>query len=290
MGQMAKFILLTYEEKNSKKGDDFVNKELEKEHLLPRTITKRNSTTELLDDWDDFTLATHESVVNLWGNILPVSSKFNKTVSNKGFKEKKNEFMNHTYRSKTADNLFKNYDRWGEAEIRQRNKELYDWALSDKGWPKPLPVTKPPSDPLLVEVGKQKTFFDQQNIREVYFYPHSKVVGQKRRIGAVLEFEEYMRDKGFYDFSTLSNGSNEIKDAYFFSNSKDPIKISIQVMRDRNGSPKFWLQHPLKANFCGGLISDDSVIAFVVHKDKKLYVVDTSIEIIKDKAVKFFNT
>ena len=289
MGKMADFILLTYE-RNLKGGDKWIDKDLQKEHVLPKTITMKKSDTQLLEDWEHFTLDSHEAVLNLWGNIVPVSERFNKTISNKGFDAKKREFNSAAYKSKTVHELFNNFTRWTEEEIHNRNKELYLWALSDNGWSKPSPPSKPSKNLLLKEIDKQKSFFNQQGIQKVYLYPHEGVDGKKRRIGAKQEFTDFLKDNNFFDYKSLDNSNNTANDAYFFSDLEEPLQIVIQHFTDKNGSPKFWLKHPTKPNFCGDEINNDSVVAFVLHNDKKLYVVDTSIKIIKDKAVKFFNT
>ena len=85
----------------------------------------------------------------------------------------------------------------------------------------------------------------------------------------------------------MGNTQSEEKDAFLFTSEKKPLQISIKFYRDKNGAPKFWMKHPTEPNFCGDLINDNSVLALYVGNDKKLYIIDTSINVIRNKGIKF---
>ncbi len=115
---LAKFILLSYEMSKST-GEKIVFRPT-LEHILPQT-------PERLADWG-ITNEEHKLYVGKIGNLTLVGKKFNSTMSNKPYKDKKNALLESEF--KIANEIANNYEIWGKDEIDQRGKKILDFVFN----------------------------------------------------------------------------------------------------------------------------------------------------------------
>ena len=98
------------------------NKKTEVEHVLPRNIS----------NWAEFPgydEDIHETHVNLFGNLVPLTGEFNNTGSNKPYSEKKLKITINTMYKSTRE-LFESHDEWKPSDIQKRTNALAHWALT----------------------------------------------------------------------------------------------------------------------------------------------------------------
>ncbi len=96
------------------------------EHVLPQTPT-----SEWKIHFDD---KNQLELCHTWGNLVPLTSKMNMEVSNQSYKEKREVFMNDSMYG-SARRLAENFDEWTPDAVKQRGKEIGDWAVTR--WPRP---------------------------------------------------------------------------------------------------------------------------------------------------------
>ncbi len=88
------------------------------EHVLPRQY----------DYWkDDFNDGDHQLLVNTFANLVFLTEKLNKEVSNKNYAFKRNAIDNNAMYSSTRA-LFKEYQTWKPEDIRHRANKIAIWA------------------------------------------------------------------------------------------------------------------------------------------------------------------
>lgn len=90
------------------------------EHVLPE---KLNSA------WAKFfTKAQHEEQKDRLANLIPLSPRMNRSLSNKAFKEKRKEFEKNS-KYKSAREFPDSYKEWTPEALKQRAKQLAKWAV-----------------------------------------------------------------------------------------------------------------------------------------------------------------
>ena len=95
------------------------------EHILPQKMSDK--------DWTkDFTQDDHAKYSDTLANLLPLSAKMNRELSNKSFDKKRPKFIEDSMFKSTRD-FAKKFSTWTPKDIEQRSQGLYEWAL--KRWP-----------------------------------------------------------------------------------------------------------------------------------------------------------
>lgn len=94
------------------------------EHVLPQTMTK---------NWlKNFTIEEHKKYSDNLPNLLIVTSKFNKKLSNKPYSIKKKEYTKNSM-FKSTRQFGEKYEDWTMSEYKKRSDILFNWAK--KRWP-----------------------------------------------------------------------------------------------------------------------------------------------------------
>lgn len=73
-----------------------------------------------------------DELVNSWGNLVPLSAEANSSKGASDWNQAKTLLSQETIYS-TTKRLLVQYDRWGPEEVRDRTKELTEWAIAR--WP-----------------------------------------------------------------------------------------------------------------------------------------------------------
>ena len=94
-------------------------KKREVEHVLPKNYIHWK------DDYDE---PTHELLVDTFANLVFLTDKVNKEVSNKCYSEKREAIRDNAMFGSTRY-LFKEYETWKPEDIRDRANKIADWAL-----------------------------------------------------------------------------------------------------------------------------------------------------------------
>ena len=94
------------------------------EHILPQTATK---------DWEKiFKGKSYGDNLNIWANLIPLTTSLNSKVSCKLYSEKKKLYAKDSV-FKTARIVATKYNKWDPTQINKRSAELVSFAL--KRWP-----------------------------------------------------------------------------------------------------------------------------------------------------------
>lgn len=114
---ICSYFILKYDE--SLKGD--IPKNIPWiEHILPEKPEKT---------WfENYTKEEHEKLKGLAANLIPLSSTMNISISNKSYKDKRDQYSNDSM-FKSARELAKEYSTWTKTDIENRSKVLSKWAL-----------------------------------------------------------------------------------------------------------------------------------------------------------------
>ncbi|MFY0399091.1 DUF262 domain-containing protein [Brevundimonas naejangsanensis] len=119
--QVISYLLREYD---ASYGGDFPSDIPWIEHILPQANT---------DYWRScFTDKQHNDFLHTIANLLPLSSKMNRDISNKPYPEKKEAFENDSM-FKSAREFAKTYSAWGPTEMQTRAENLAVWA--NERWP-----------------------------------------------------------------------------------------------------------------------------------------------------------
>mgnify|MGYP001368228457 CR=1 FL=1 len=94
------------------------------EHILPQTVTK---------DWEKiFKGKSYGDNLNIWANLIPLTTSLNSKVSCKLYSEKKKLYVKESV-FKTARAVATKYNKWDTTQLNKRSAELVSFAL--KRWP-----------------------------------------------------------------------------------------------------------------------------------------------------------
>ena len=103
----------------SRLGENFLNIKKEVEHILPIKF----------DNWrNDFTEEDHELLVDTFANLVILSDKLNKEVSNKPYIQKRAHIRDNAMFLSTRK-LFDENENWKPEDIRKRAESLSQWAV-----------------------------------------------------------------------------------------------------------------------------------------------------------------
>ena len=121
---LAKFVVLEHERYIAGgKVDDGATID----HVMPQALE---------DHWVKGVGAdVHKRWLHTWANLVPLSSPDNSTKGTMSWVAARAKLGNETH-YKTTKDLLASYDSWGEAALKQRSRELTEWAL--KRWAKPV--------------------------------------------------------------------------------------------------------------------------------------------------------
>ncbi len=127
---MKKYILERLENYNNRERVDVVNQidnqELTIEHIMPQTLSDEWKTM-LGDNWE----LTYSKYLHTVGNLTLTA--YNSDYSNSPFKKKKNlQDKGFIYSKLSLNDYVRKCDKWGEEEITERAKLLYEKA--EKIW------------------------------------------------------------------------------------------------------------------------------------------------------------
>ncbi len=126
--KILKYVFQEYEieYRESKRADELSNEDIEKqtvEHILPQTLTA---------DWKKLiTEEEHEKSVGMIGNLLPLSSKMNKSEKANLWTEKRNRLRVSNWL--TNQQVSKDNKSWGPTEISTRSEAMAEWCVDR--WP-----------------------------------------------------------------------------------------------------------------------------------------------------------
>lgn len=100
------------------------------EHIMPQSLT---------DQWKAALGPDAEKIHGYWlhriANLTLIDPSFNSKYSNRPFKEKCKMEHGYAHSALYSSRAIAQHENWGEAELQQRNDELYQMAL--KIWPYP---------------------------------------------------------------------------------------------------------------------------------------------------------
>lgn len=117
-GHIAKYVILQYEKSLNADFPEIADPWIE--HILPQKLNQ---------DWAKiFTKEEHEKYVHTWGNLIPLSSQMNQSLSQNIYDVKKSTISKDSMYA-TGRRLAEDYVIWNEESIKQRNKILADWAI-----------------------------------------------------------------------------------------------------------------------------------------------------------------
>jgi len=120
--QITPFLLWAYD--TSLQGDTPSNVPWI-EHVLPQTLSSAWLTV--------FSREEHAKRADTLGNLIPVSSKMNRELSNQEYGKKRVAYQNDSmYQS--ARKLANDYELWTSSDLDRRAESLIEWALLT--WPK----------------------------------------------------------------------------------------------------------------------------------------------------------
>lgn len=121
--QITKYLLIQREVTfNSSHGYDNATENFTAEHVMPKNYT---------GEWQEiFTKEEHTALLNVIGNLLPLTKDQNSKIRDKSWSEKKKAFKGSNWKTtQKASSL----QKWDTNQIKRRCKEFCDWAL--KEWP-----------------------------------------------------------------------------------------------------------------------------------------------------------
>lgn len=116
-------LVLSIIEKNEKPNDIPIDvSKITIEHIMPK---KLNSSWE--KDLGNDAVSIHEKFLKSIGNQVPLSKKWNSSLSNKVFIEKRRKYIEQQF-SITRE-IF-DFEKWGEEELIKRNKDISERACN----------------------------------------------------------------------------------------------------------------------------------------------------------------
>lgn len=117
--KVAKFALRAYEQalEGESPADDF-----HIEHIAPQTPTP---------GWTDTLGEDYASLVNTWGNLIPLTSSMNPSVGQSAFADKCAGYQDSIFA--TAREIASGCTSWGADDIRARGQRIAEWAVTR--WP-----------------------------------------------------------------------------------------------------------------------------------------------------------
>lgn len=122
--------LLTEYERSFSAGDlsEWSPHEITVDHLMPQSAKDGG--------WGGIRKSEVESVVDTWANLVPLTQKANSEKSNRTWDETRTMMLEESGTVfKSTNDVFKRYDRWDLATIKDRANTLTEWAV--RRWPKP---------------------------------------------------------------------------------------------------------------------------------------------------------
>lgn len=126
--KIEKFVLATYEA-------GLQDKSLSRLKFLPDITTDHVMPQKWQGDWKKvLSKSEHEQIVDLWGNLVPLSAPENSAKGASNYKEAREKLSDETS-FKTARRLLQTYDDWTKETILERSRLLGEWAV--ERWPKP---------------------------------------------------------------------------------------------------------------------------------------------------------
>lgn len=118
--RVVKYALQQYE--ISLSGESPQNEDFHIEHVLPQNPGQ---------DWELEDADDRQTIINSWGNLIPLTSTMNPSVSNSGFTTKRQQYTDAVFA--TPRNLSREYENWNLQTIRSRSKKIAEWAI--ERWP-----------------------------------------------------------------------------------------------------------------------------------------------------------
>jgi hypothetical protein len=126
--RIEKFVLWSYEGDLQKMSHAQLSylPNITADHVMPRSW--QGEWKKIISE------AEHAAIVDLWGNLVPLSKKENSAKGAKSYAEARKILQNETAFLTTKRFLTEN-DYWDKETILARTKDLGDWAVNR--WPKP---------------------------------------------------------------------------------------------------------------------------------------------------------
>ena len=116
--QIKDFMLEEYDKNFGAEIPECKNRNIE--HVLPKQF----------DHWrNDFNEGEHQLLVNTFANLVFLTDKLNKEVSNKNYETKRTSIDDNAMYGSTRA-LFKQYKTWKPDDIRNRANEIATWACN----------------------------------------------------------------------------------------------------------------------------------------------------------------
>ncbi|WP_394330416.1 HNH endonuclease family protein [Gaetbulibacter saemankumensis] len=128
----AKYVLEQFEyDKMGSTGELKINSgsDVHLEHIIPQTITTKKSKREF-GDWEEYlgseAKLLHKEYVDTIGNYTLLGQKLNIVASNNPFSDKLKEYAKSSI--KITQEIVENYNDFKFNDLKQRSKELADYA------------------------------------------------------------------------------------------------------------------------------------------------------------------
>ena len=116
-------LVLSIIEKNEKPNDIPIDvSKITIEHIMPK---KLNSSWE--KDLGNDAVSIHEKFLKSIGNQIPLSKKWNSSLSNKVFIEKRRKYIEQQF---SITREISDFEKWGEEELIKRNKDISERACN----------------------------------------------------------------------------------------------------------------------------------------------------------------
>ena len=116
-------LVLSIIEKNEKPNDIPIDvSKITIEHIMPK---KLNSSWE--KDLGNDAVSIHEKFLKSIGNQVPLSKKWNSSLSNKVFIEKRRKYIEQQF---SITREISDFEKWGEEELIKRNKDISERACN----------------------------------------------------------------------------------------------------------------------------------------------------------------
>lgn len=126
--RIEKFVLATFEA-------HLQDRSISRLKFLPDITTDHVMPQKWQGEWKQvISEAEHAKIVDLWGNLVPLSAPENSAKGAMSYDAARKKFSEETS-FKTVRNLMKDYESWDRDAIFERSKQLGLWAI--KRWPKP---------------------------------------------------------------------------------------------------------------------------------------------------------
>ena len=243
----AKLVLLIIE-KNEKLDIPIDVSKITIEHIMPKKLSPYWE-----KDLGDDAVSIHEKFLKSIGNQVPLSKKWNSSLSNKVFIEKRKKYFEQQF-SITRE-IF-HFEKWDEEELIKRNKDISERACNYII--SPLKRSRDYDDDEVITFEDKIEDTKNKKIRAILY--NDKEYGIKNWKDLIYKISEILYENTKDEFKTVSafkkplivnasekenlKNAKQIKDSKFYCEtdiklSKDSFKYAKIIMKHFNQEDKF---------------------------------------------------